>query len=140
MRYRKLRMAWSVGCGIACALLIVFWVRSGWWIDDLVMRFHDNFYVQLGSSPGTGGIVVDTGALPGTPWKLHSTAIDDPVIQYAVSVIPFGSPLWVEFGQKFANFGGTIYGSIRAPYWLSFFSPAHSAQPLGFAVVPTPLC
>jgi hypothetical protein len=28
MKYRKLRIAWSVGCGITCVLLIVLWVRS----------------------------------------------------------------------------------------------------------------
>ena len=28
MKYRKLRIAWSVGCGVLCALLIVLWVRS----------------------------------------------------------------------------------------------------------------
>ncbi len=28
MRFRKLRIAWSVGCGIACVLVIVLWVRS----------------------------------------------------------------------------------------------------------------
>jgi hypothetical protein len=28
MRFRKLRIAWSVGCGIACVLLIALWVRS----------------------------------------------------------------------------------------------------------------
>ena len=28
MRFRKLRIAWSVGCGIVCVLLIVLWVRS----------------------------------------------------------------------------------------------------------------
>jgi hypothetical protein len=28
MRFRKLRIAWSVFCGIACVLLIVLWVRS----------------------------------------------------------------------------------------------------------------
>ena len=28
MNYRKLRIAWSVGCGILCVLLIVLWVRS----------------------------------------------------------------------------------------------------------------
>jgi hypothetical protein len=28
MRYRKPRIAWSTFCGIACALLIVLWVRS----------------------------------------------------------------------------------------------------------------
>jgi len=33
MRFRKLRIAWSVMCGIACVLLIVLWVRSYWWVD-----------------------------------------------------------------------------------------------------------
>jgi hypothetical protein len=33
MRFRKLRIAWSVACGIACVLLIVLWVRSYWWFD-----------------------------------------------------------------------------------------------------------
>src|SRR4051812_8535344 len=28
MRFRKLRIAWSGGCGIACVLLIALWVRS----------------------------------------------------------------------------------------------------------------
>jgi hypothetical protein len=28
MRFRKLRIAWSVMCGIACVLLIALWVRS----------------------------------------------------------------------------------------------------------------
>jgi hypothetical protein len=28
MRFRKLRIAWSVGCGIACVLLIVSWLAS----------------------------------------------------------------------------------------------------------------
>src|SRR6476620_2384492 len=28
LRFRKLRIAWSVFCGLACVLLIVLWVRS----------------------------------------------------------------------------------------------------------------
>jgi hypothetical protein len=28
MKYRKLRIAWSVGCGILCLLLVALWVRS----------------------------------------------------------------------------------------------------------------
>jgi hypothetical protein len=28
MRFRKLRIAWSAGCGVACVLLVVLWVRS----------------------------------------------------------------------------------------------------------------
>src|SRR6476660_9850969 len=35
MRFRKLRIAWSVICGIACVLLIVLWVRSYWWRDSI---------------------------------------------------------------------------------------------------------
>jgi hypothetical protein len=33
MRFRKLRIAWSVGCGIACVLLIALWVRSHFVLD-----------------------------------------------------------------------------------------------------------
>ena len=35
MRFRKLRIAWSVGCAIACVLLIVLWVRSYWSADTV---------------------------------------------------------------------------------------------------------
>jgi hypothetical protein len=38
MRFRKLRIAWSVGCGIVCVLLIVLWVRSYWRTDILPIR------------------------------------------------------------------------------------------------------
>src|SRR4051812_7318078 len=30
MRFPKLRIAWSVFCGLACVLLVVLWVRSYW--------------------------------------------------------------------------------------------------------------
>jgi hypothetical protein len=35
MNYRKLRIAWSVGWGILCLLLIALWVRSYWWITSI---------------------------------------------------------------------------------------------------------
>src|SRR6187401_737617 len=38
MNYRKLRIAWSVGCGIAVVLVIVLWVRSYWWFDFTRVR------------------------------------------------------------------------------------------------------
>jgi hypothetical protein len=34
MRFRKLRIAWSVGCAIACVLMIVLWVRSNSYCDS----------------------------------------------------------------------------------------------------------
>ena len=33
MRFRKLRIAWSLACGIACVLLMMLWVRSYWYGD-----------------------------------------------------------------------------------------------------------
>src|SRR6476661_7413421 len=38
MKFRKLRIAWSVLCGIACVLLILLWVRSYWWNDSVFKR------------------------------------------------------------------------------------------------------
>src|SRR5436309_31493 len=32
---RYLRIAFSATCGIACVLLVVLWVRSYWWYDEL---------------------------------------------------------------------------------------------------------
>src|SRR3954464_13617438 len=38
MRFRKLRLAWSVFWGIACVLLIALWIRSYWHIDIIEIR------------------------------------------------------------------------------------------------------
>ena len=119
MRFRKLRTAWTVACVITCLLFVAIWTRSASWSDDIVMRFHDNFNVQLGSSPGTIWIVVSNGELPGTPWKLFSTTSDELAALYARIGLTLVSPLWAEFGQKFANFSGTLFGQIGVPYWFA---------------------
>jgi hypothetical protein len=35
MKFRKLRILWSVLCGLACVLLIVLWVRSYWRTEEV---------------------------------------------------------------------------------------------------------
>jgi hypothetical protein len=35
MKYRKLRIAWSLGCGILCLLLIGLWALSYWWMGGV---------------------------------------------------------------------------------------------------------
>jgi hypothetical protein len=53
MRFRKLRIAWSLGCAIACMLLIALWVRSYWWVTNIQVPNilgHDN---QMVLSQGT---------------------------------------------------------------------------------------
>jgi hypothetical protein len=38
MKYRKLRIAWSVACGVLCVLLVALWVRSYHRFDYLTVR------------------------------------------------------------------------------------------------------
>jgi hypothetical protein len=62
---RYLRIAWSVGCGILCLLLIALWVRSYWWTDNIYYRpgHLDSFRLksQFGVVQYTPGIEV--------PWR-----------------------------------------------------------------------
>jgi hypothetical protein len=52
MRFRKLRIAWSVTCGIACVLLVVLWIRS-YWRFDVIERASSKSYSELRSNSGT---------------------------------------------------------------------------------------
>ncbi len=51
MRYRKLRIAWSVGCGIACVLLILLWVRS-YWCEEAVLGVRESYRWAIESRYG----------------------------------------------------------------------------------------
>jgi hypothetical protein len=54
MRFRKLRIAWSVLCAFACVLLIVLWVRSLNWFDDLAFLFDNSqSMIAIQSAPGS---------------------------------------------------------------------------------------
>ncbi len=45
MRYRKLRIAWSVFWGLACVLLIVLWVRS-WSIQNPADTYYGDDWIH----------------------------------------------------------------------------------------------
>jgi hypothetical protein len=78
MRFRKLRIAWSVACGIACVLLIVLWVRSYWWVEIYCGQISAKRFLGIGILPGAiGGSIDDVGisrrdTLPTDKW-LEST-------------------------------------------------------------------
>jgi hypothetical protein len=47
MKYRKLRIAWSVGWGMFAVLLIVAWIRSYWFVDSIYLaKSHSVTAVQ----------------------------------------------------------------------------------------------
>jgi hypothetical protein len=53
MKYRKLRIAWSVGCAIAGVLLIVLWMRSYWHCDVVYRITPTTDQTTIGSNCGT---------------------------------------------------------------------------------------
>src|SRR3954453_20092145 len=55
MRFRKLRIAWSVFWGLACVLLVALWVRSYWWGDVLQLRPSALESFGIGSAHGVIG-------------------------------------------------------------------------------------
>jgi hypothetical protein len=62
MRFRKLRIAWSVVWGVACLLLCVLWVRSYWYSD--VIRYPLQWKPELSAAGTIKGVfaVSVTGA------------------------------------------------------------------------------
>jgi hypothetical protein len=54
MKYRKLRIAWSVIWGVAAVLLCVLWVRSYWWSD----QYHLQAGRWFGGSTNRGRFVL----------------------------------------------------------------------------------
>jgi len=52
MTYRKLRIAWSVACGIVAVLLCVLWVRSHWRHDSLAVAVSRSTLLVVGSDRG----------------------------------------------------------------------------------------
>ena len=52
MKYRKLRIAWSVAWGIAAVLLVVLWVRSYLVYDSFVGRYPNGLFFFVYSAKG----------------------------------------------------------------------------------------
>jgi hypothetical protein len=77
MKFRKLRIAFSATCGIACVLLIVLWVRSLKTCDLLSKRHADGWMkTTFSSSHGTLEFEQSRDDVAGRPgW--HYIGIDD---------------------------------------------------------------
>jgi hypothetical protein len=52
MKSRKLRIAWSVACGVVAVLLIVLWVRSYLASDRVSYSDPNGYHTTLGSNRG----------------------------------------------------------------------------------------
>jgi hypothetical protein len=109
MKYRKLRIAWSVACGIAVVLSVAMWVRTRYSIDGISGPLSRSTHFGVMSRHGGVGIAFFHGGQP-TSWSVNSHPPDLEVpIDYETV---FG---FIEF-QTLGN--QTIWGfRLRVPYW-----------------------
>jgi hypothetical protein len=118
MRFRKLRIAWSVACGIACVLLIAFWVRSYWWVDQVFVPVTKSTYFVVGSIPNAFGIGFGVKSPTVTQaWLTNRTA----------EWITIGEPHDRSFYLTFFRLQGA---GVMMPYWCGvLLSAALAAVP-----------
>ena len=81
MKYRKLRIAWSVAWGAVAVLLGVLWVRSYWCRDEFTWNPETKESVRLYSA--FGGVLVERSPLPvlvfeGKFWGIDTARLDGP--------------------------------------------------------------
>src|SRR3954451_24224729 len=78
MRFRKLRIAWSMFCGLACLLLIVMCVRSYFWSDvaptriPLPATYITGFYSNRGTVKLAFGRPLPTGFVDQRIWEIKT--------------------------------------------------------------------
>ena len=120
MKFRKLRIAWTAICGIACLLLIVLWVRSYWRLDMLQVTLVSGNKAILMSCQGAMRLscrsaILVSGSQP--MWNLTSHPTTEVIIAKPDSVFGF---------QAKRTAGGY---SMTAPHWF----PILLAAPLAIA-------
>jgi hypothetical protein len=74
MRFRKLRIAFSATCLIACVLLIVLWVRSYWRSDNALGPMSKSTAVLLSSYHGRLSAIVEQIEIPKWDYSHNSRA------------------------------------------------------------------
>jgi hypothetical protein len=65
MRLRKLRIAWSVACGVLCVLLIVLWVQSYSQPEMKFLRLTTNQGLRFSSDGGVAEVTYFDDAVKG---------------------------------------------------------------------------
>jgi hypothetical protein len=119
MRFLKLRIAWSVACGIVCLLLVALWVRSYWW-SDIVSYRRDKVTMYRAYSDDGLVIVRDSSTRlllmhdpPDIGWTLRTTWSRKQSREEA------RTPLIKRVFRRFYWSGWSGTFELLMPYWLS---------------------
>jgi hypothetical protein len=74
MRFRKLRIAWSVAWGIMAAASVFAWIRTQYWIDNLVVPISHSRFLVIGTEQNRFGIGLSDES-PNGAWCLYKWPI-----------------------------------------------------------------
>ena len=108
VRFLKVRIAWSVGWSIACLLLITFWARSHYKIEQLLAPIGGSRYVSVVSCPNRFGFEFSDES-PTNTWAVISFPTDQWIASFYLN---FGAPPAILANQFSVDDGGVLM-----PYW-----------------------
>jgi hypothetical protein len=83
MRFRKLRIAWSVVWGVLCVLLIVLWARSFYIADIAMGNISASTAFTITSDKGKVGLAVNTAAPNYRSSSWHASYVPGPGVGHA---------------------------------------------------------
>jgi hypothetical protein len=107
VKYRKLRIAWSVGWGLLCAMLMALWVRSYWRIDSLTYIQSVSKVICVVSSASQLEVLVTPQTIAHTGSGIRSYEITQPLVSNGPNGI---------LGVYYHSSPGVI--TFIMPYWL----------------------
>jgi hypothetical protein len=135
MRFRRLRIAWSVVWGSACVLLIALWVRSYWFFDQFIQRqsvtdyvayttFRGQFALGTGDDPVLQQCFTQRWTRRGFRTVEWDAALQGPVAFFPSSPHPHDAKFihWPQYSSPLMGRG--TYTEIIIPYWLSCLAAA----------------
>jgi hypothetical protein len=100
MRFRKLRIAWSVAWGVVAVLLCALWARS-YWQSSLILYEKPTGYYQLSNTYGVLFFTYTNNAVPMVVRKTWSYHTREPIRPYPYSGFTEGGgmqfifPFWL---------------------------------------------
>ena len=134
MRFRKLRIAWSVAWGVLALLLIVLWVRSYWFFDQFIQRrsvtdyvayttFQGQFSFGTGNDPVLQQIFTEVWTRRGFRTVEWDAAIRGPFALFPSTPHPHDGKFirWPQYSNPFTGLG---YTEVLIPYWLPCLAAA----------------
>jgi hypothetical protein len=106
-RFRKLRIAWSMACGVVAVLICVLWVWSYWWVDLILGPISPPLAIGFSVIPGSLGIGIEEDP------NVHSWTVETPFAVEEWLASPGGetypSRIWGSF--EITN------GFASIPFW-----------------------